>query len=174
MPVSSSPRSTEQVADSMTFKAAYKVAFVGALALLSTAIFAADDEFPGVKSLMSDAEFEASGLDKLDAEELEALDAWLIRYTVGEAPVLQESNEEVKEADKNYEVVARLGDGFTGWDGKTTFRLDNGQVWSQRLEGRYVYRGPANPEVRISRNWLGFYRMTLVDAKRSIGVSRVR
>ncbi len=143
------------------------------LGAVSTVTFA-EDSFPGVRALMSEDEFRASGLEKLDDSELKALDAWLIRYTVGEAPVLQVSNEEVKKADKNYEVVARLEDGFTGWEGETIFRLDNGQVWQQRLDGRYPYRGPANPEVRISRNWLGFYRMTLVEAGRSIGVSRLR
>ncbi len=145
------------------------------LALLTaTTTTVADEKFPGVKALMSVEEFEASGLDKLDDAEIKALNAWLIKYTIGDAQVLPVTNKEVKEADKTYELVARLADGFDGWDGETVFRLDNGQVWRQRLDGRYNYRGPANPQVRISRNWLGFYRMTLVEAERSIGVTRIR
>ena len=54
------------------------------------------------------------------------------------------------------------------------FRLENGQVWRQRLDGRYQYSGAPNPAVRIDKNWLGFYRMTLVKEGRSIGVTRVR
>jgi hypothetical protein len=123
---------------------------------------------------MSEAEFSSTGLDALSPEQLQALDAWLVRYTAGDAQVLKTASEEVKEAERDYEVVARLSSGFTGWDGDTVFYLDNGQVWRQRLQGNYPYRGPANPEVRISRNFFGFFKMTLVDVNRSIGVTRVK
>ena len=135
---------------------------------------AQESDFPGVKSLMSVAEFEKTGLDKLSKDEIEALDAWLVRYTAGEAQVLQTSSKAVREAEKDFEVESRLLGSFTGWSGQTVFRLDNGQVWQQRLDGRYRYRGPANPAVRISRNWLGFYRMTVVDTGKSIGVTPLR
>jgi hypothetical protein len=131
-------------------------------------------DFPGVQALMSEAEFINAGLDALSAEQLKALDAWLVRYTAGDAQVLQTASKEVKEAERDYEVVARLSSGFDGWDGETVFYLDNGQVWRQRLQGKYPYRGPANPEVRISRNFFGFFKMELVDAKRGIGVTRVK
>ena len=146
-----------------------------ALATLPVARAADDgDAFPGVEALMSDEEFSAAGLDRLTPAQLEALDAWLLRFTAGEAQALQESNEAVREAEKDYEVVARLSADFDGWTGDTVFRLDNGQVWRQRLDGRYVYRGPPAPEVRISRNFFGFFKMTLVDEGRGVGVSRVR
>lgn len=153
------------------------------LVLLLAAFFASiafaqgkDDgkDFPGVRALMSDAEFSEAGLDELSAEQLKALDAWLIRYTAGDAQVLSTSSEEVKEAERDYEITARLGSSFKGWTGETLFYLDNGQVWRQRLSGNYPYRGPANPEVRISRNFLGFFKMTLVETNRGIGVTRVK
>jgi hypothetical protein len=136
--------------------------------------FAADDSFPGFKKLMSEEEFRQSGLQKLSEQELDALNQWLIRYTAGEAEVLKETSEAVREAQKNYEVESTIVGEFSGWDGETIFRLANGQVWQQRLSGRYPYRGPANPAVRISKNWAGFYKMTLIEADRSVGVSRVR
>ncbi|MEM1402048.1 MAG: hypothetical protein AAGG55_01850 [Pseudomonadota bacterium] len=120
---------------------------------------------------MNDTEFSDAGLEKLSAEELRALDAWLVRYTAGDAEVLQASNKEVKEAQKDHEVLARITGDFKGWQGKTIFRLDNGQVWVQRLDGRYAYKGSPNPEVRIKRNWAGFYRMTVVETGKSIGVT---
>ena len=80
-------------------------------------------------------------------------------------------NEEVSEARKSFQVVARISGSFDGWEGDTLFHLDNGQVWRQRLSGHYRYRGPANPEVRISRNWLGFYKLTVVETGKSVGVS---
>ena len=151
----------------------YKKAVFAAVLVtgLATSSAMAEDKFPGVKALMNDAEFTETGLEKLSPEELKALDAWLVRYTAGDAEVLQASNEEVKKAQKEHEVLARITGDFKGWQGKTIFRLDNGQVWVQRLDGRYAYKGSPNPEVRIKRNWAGFYRMTIVETGKSIGVS---
>ncbi|MFK8042824.1 hypothetical protein [Congregibacter sp.] len=136
-------------------------------------IVAAEDDFPGFKKLMTVEEFEGTGLNKLSGKELDALNEWLIRYTAGEAQVLQATSEAVREAERSYEVESRITGDFSGWTGKTVFRLENGQVWRQRLSGRYPYRGPANPKVVISKNWAGFFKMTLVDIDKSIGVSQV-
>ncbi|MFT4767253.1 MAG: hypothetical protein ACI8RN_000378 [Glaciecola sp.] len=150
-------------------------ALFGVFLLMSASfVGAANDDFPGFEKLMSDQEFVETGLGKLNAKELEALNQWLIRYTAGDAVVLQATNEAVREAEKSYEVESSITGEFSGWTGKTVFRLENGQVWEQRLSGRYPYRGPANPKVVISKNFMGFYKMTLVDVDRSIGVSRVR
>jgi hypothetical protein len=131
----------------------------------------ADDDFPGVRRLMSDEEFRKTGLDGLTEQELEALDAWLLRYTAGDAEILRETSDKVREAREDHEVVSRIVGDFEGWSGGTVFRLENGQVWEQRLDGRYRYRGEPNPEVRIDRNWLGFYRLTVIESGRSVGVS---
>lgn len=138
----------------------------------TASLHAAEDDFPGIQKLMSDDDFRRSGLGKLNKEELEALDGWLLRFTAGEAQLLQQNSEAVREVEKDFVLEARLVGGFSGWTGETLFTLDNGQVWQQRLSGRYPYRGPANPEVRIEKNWLGFYKMTLVDTGKSVGVSR--
>lgn len=131
----------------------------------------ADDEFPGVRKLMSDEEFRSAGLDDLTPKQLKALDAWLLRYTAGEAELLQDTNKTVRAARADQEVVSRIVGDFDGWSGETLFRLENGQVWEQRLDGRYRYRGEPNPEVRIDRNWLGFFRMTVIGTGRTVGVS---
>jgi len=157
----------------------YKVAAPGLLRLLFVLLAGAggqvlaDEDFPGVRKLMSEEEFRASGLSRLSQEELKALNAWLIRYTAGEATVLQDSSEAVREAKEAFAIESRISGDFTGWTGKTFFKLENGQLWQQRLNGKYQYRGPANPAVRIDRNWLGFYRLTLVETGRSVGVSLV-
>ncbi len=70
------------------------------------------------------------------------------------------------------ELRARVLGEFTGWDGKTRFTLDNGQVWRQSTPG--VYRHKANdPEVTIERGLIG-YKLRLVETKRSIAVRRVK
>jgi hypothetical protein len=123
---------------------------------------------------MSPEEFSASGLDKLSDKELEALDDWLLLYTAGEAAILREDNTEVREAAKEAEILTRIEGDFRGWSGDTVFRLENGQVWRQRLQGKYRYSGPPNPEVKIQRNFLGFYMMTVVESGKSVGVKLVR
>lgn len=154
-------------------KKAIFLLFVGFLAG-NVGVKAEDSDFPGIQKLMSAEEFRAAGLNKLNETQLRSLDAWLLRFTAGEAEMLQQSSTAVREVGKDFAVDARLADGFTGWSGETRFTLDNGQVWQQRLNGRYSYTGPPNPAVRIDKNWLGFYKMTLVESGRSIGVSRVR
>jgi hypothetical protein len=131
------------------------------------------DDFPGVKGLMTAAEFEAAGLDKLSQEELEALDAWLIRYTVDDAEVVRETSDTVREAEEEFSIEAMVQEPFDGWNGDTVFRLDNGQVWRQRVPGRYYYTGN-DRRVVIKRNFLGLHVLKLLDADRSIGVTRVR
>jgi hypothetical protein len=157
------------------FTASLKASIAGAAAavplLVAVTVTAADD-FPGIESLMSAEEFRAAGLEGLSPAQLKALNDWLIRYTAEDAPVL-ESREAVREVKKDFEIVSRLSGDFSGWTGKTIFTLENGQRWQQRLEGRYSYDGPPNPEVRITRNFFGFHKMTLVDEDRGIGVTRL-
>jgi len=139
----------------------------------SLVVYAADKPFPGIEALMSPDEYRAAGIDKLSPAEREALNQWLISYTVEEAPVMRRNNEEVKEAEKSIQISATINQPFSGWSGKTVFHLDNGQIWRQRLEGRYAYNGE-NTDVIIKKNFFGFYKMTLTATDSSIGVSRIK
>jgi multidrug efflux pump subunit AcrA (membrane-fusion protein) len=76
------------------------------------------------------------------------------------------------EADQD-EFESRLVEPFTGWEGKTVFRLENGSVWRQRLPGRYLHREGDLPQVRIEKNFMGFYQMELLGYDRKIGVTRL-
>lgn len=149
-------------------------ALLGGAALTLAATLSWADEFPGIRKLMGEEQFNAAGLDRLDPEQLKSLDAWLLRYTAGEAELLQIENKEVKKARESFSLKARIQGDFKGWDGDTSFYLDNGQVWRQRLSGRYKHRGSPNPEVEISVNWLGYYKMTVLESGKSVGVSLVR
>ncbi|MEQ8516312.1 MAG: hypothetical protein RIC38_11960, partial [Chromatocurvus sp.] len=146
----------------------------GCILIASAAGLRAADEgaFPGVEKLMSAEEYRAAGLDKLTAAERAALNRWLIGYTIGEAPVIRDKNPEVKKADREQRISARVTGTFKGWSGDTVFRLDNGQVWQQRLDSRFPYNGDER-EVVIDRNFLGFYRMTHVASGRAVGVTRI-
>ena len=145
----------------------------GALFLASPA-WADKTKFPGVEKLMTEEEFAETGLEQLSEEQIKALNSWLLKYTAGEAAILRVDNKEVQQANKDFELLTRISGEFTGWSGDTIFRLENGQLWRQRLPGRHKYSGPPNPEIRISRNFMGFYKMTLVESGKSIGVKPIR
>ena len=152
-------------------------------ALLPVAVGAADavkaggvgqqKDFPGIQKLMTAEEFARAGLDKLTPAQVRALDDWLVRYTAGEAYVVQTTSEEVRAAVPEFRLEARIMPPFNGWSGQTLFRLDNGQAWRQRIKGRYMFSGD-DTRVVITRNLLGFYNMTLVSSGRSVGVEPVR
>jgi len=135
---------------------------------------AEDKSFPGIEEIMSSEQFSEAGLDRLSAEELKALNAWLVRYTAGEADIMRQHSEEVRQASKDVDIRSRIKGDFNGWSGETIFRLENGQVWRQRLSGRYSYKGPPNPEISIGRNFMGFYMMTVVETGKKVGVKLVR
>ena len=153
------------------------IRFIAHLALLSVplcGVVRADG--PDIRNLMTPEEFEASGLEKLSPQEIEALNRWIVRYTAHEAPEVRRQDKVVKaEAEKaDVEgIKTRIAGAFSGWDGDTVFRLENGQVWKQRLEGRWHYRAEA-PEVELHKNMMGFWVLRVVEADKSIGVKRLQ
>ena len=68
--------------------------------------------------------------------------------------------------------AALVGD-FTGWRGKTVFRLDNGQVWRQRSSSKYRHRGN-DQRVTFDKNFMGGWEMTVVSTGKSVLVSKVK
>ena len=96
--------------------------------------------FSAIEQEMSTEERRATGIDSLSADELEALNRWLIerfdqvqetvsaevRQEVREA-VLEEVREEAREADaaeREQSFEAEIVGNFSGWSGGTIFRLE--------------------------------------------------
>lgn len=150
------------------------------LSLPFTLVWAQDDgsAVPDVESLMSAEDFKASGLDKLTDAERAHFNEWLERYREGaeKGPVVQKPpsqwTEEQKQAEKDFNISAKVIPSFRGWSGKTTFRLDNGQTWQQRMPGKFYYSG-ASTEVTITRNFMGRHVLEHVESGRSVLVKRV-
>jgi len=126
----------------------------------------------GMKQMMSAEEFHAAGLDKLSSGELHKLDQWLLHFLAYDSPQVIKSDDAIKELQK-VPVRRRIAGHFSGWGGATVFELDNGEVWKQRLPGRYAV-SMDNPEVEIIRNILGFYELRIVKTGHKIGVTRVK
>ncbi|MDT8428052.1 MAG: hypothetical protein RQ757_04715 [Pseudomonadales bacterium] len=149
--------------------------YIGLITVLVCSIGVAsaadNDKFPGVKSLMSAEEIQATGLEKLSVEEIEALNAWLVRYTAHEASTLKGQVAEIRE-EVNQGMRDRIDGTFTGWDGNTIFNLKSGQVWQQRNGGIWSTR-MTDPEVIITRRFMWYY-LRVEGTGRSIGVTRLR
>ena len=78
-----------------------------------------------------------------------------------------------KAVSKSGPFEATLVGDFTGWRGKTIFRLDNGQIWRQRSSSQYRHRG-SDQRVKFDKNWMGGWEMTVVSSGKSVLVSKVR
>lgn len=146
-----------------------------ALVLFSAALLAEDDgAFPGFEALMTEQEYQATGLNKLTAAERDALNRWLIRYTAEESQVIYHENEEVIQAVEEQEILSAILPPFNGWWGDTVFKLENGQIWKQRQGGNYSYHGEPKPEVKITKNFMGFFRMELLAKGKVVQVKRLK
>jgi hypothetical protein len=130
-----------------------------------------DETFPGIETLMSQEELQATGVSKLSVSQVRALNEWLISYTAKDAPSLLQNNEEIRTA-LNQPVSTRIVGTFTGWRGKTKVTLENGETWQQRHKSKWIVK-MENPEVVIEKNVMGFYKMTFVKSGRAMGVKRI-
>jgi hypothetical protein len=133
----------------------------------------AAERSPDVRTLMTPEDFSAAGLDKLSESERAHLSEWLAHYRQGvlKGPAPPKTPEERAE-ERKIVIEAEVIPAFRGWSGKTVFRLDNGQVWKQRLPDRFRYSGD-DSAVTIRRNALGYYQMEHVATGRLIGVKRI-
>ncbi|MEX0899110.1 MAG: hypothetical protein WD081_00300 [Gammaproteobacteria bacterium] len=153
-----------------------------------------------LKPYMTQDEYRAAGLHKLNPAELAQFQAWFVRTVEGhEAPPVAAQaptpvtpdqaaddvprragrteserlfgNEQMKNVS---EITARIDGTFEGWDGPTRFRLENGQTWETVGELRFTPLAPIpNAQVTIRRGAFNSYRMQVEGYNRWIQVTRI-
>ncbi|GAB5559460.1 MAG: hypothetical protein SynsKO_11070 [Synoicihabitans sp.] len=81
-----------------------------------------------------------------------------------------------EEAQKNQERFTSVLQGkFRGWEGNTTFFLENGQVWRQTNDDRYYPKAAENVPVAVYKSKSGYYRLQILDNRGAwVTVKRVR
>lgn len=136
------------------------------LALATLPAFSADD--PDIRELMTVEEFAASGLSRLSSEEFDVVNRWLVRYS-GQAVDEMNSVSPVVNGMDAYTIRSKINGEFAGWNGPTRFPLKNGQVWETKSTRRYSYSA-TDPEVEITRNWIGTYKLRILETDKSIYV----
>ena len=70
------------------------------------------------------------------------------------------------------DLTTRLAGPFTGWDGDTVFRLENGQLW-QQIDSSYLYSRAESPRVTIRRAAFGSYLLQVEGIGRTVRVRRL-
>lgn len=131
---------------------------------------------PTLEERMSQADFQAAGLDKLSPTELANLNAWLsthggaVRYVAagGGAPAFDTDQGERRT------IETAIDGTFLGWNGQTTFRLKNGQEWAQSESGHYDAGKFNSPNVRIKPMMLGSWLMVVEGCGCSVRVRRIK
>jgi hypothetical protein len=139
-----------------------------------------------VEQQMSAEEFKAAGLDKLSAQELAALNAWLQRKVGQETAKVAET---AKEADRK-EVVEKnrgffdfgsaeaiesaiVGE-FRGFSKGGTYTLQNGQVWEQTDTASLACVRKTDPKVTIKPGMLGVWFMKIEGYNTQARVRRTK
>jgi len=129
---------------------AFLLACIAPVALAQTAL-------PAIEKQMTPEEFKAAGLDKLSAEELARLNAWLGRTLDTEtAKAAAVAKQEVEHESRGFfdfgseePIVAHIAGEFRSFGKGKSYTLDNGQVWQQIDDAEMVVRPLTNPEVNI-------------------------
>ncbi len=97
---------------------------------------------------------------------------WIFRREAEKDDQAEENQDSSNRFSKN---EAKMVGDFSGWSGKTTFILDNGEVWQQRrADSVRRTKRITNPEVRITKNLMGYYVMEIPAAKVKMPVTRIK
>ncbi len=145
--------------------------------LLALAAAATAAEAPTLEERMSKGEFHAAGLDKLSAPELKVLNDWLAAHqaTTVVTKVVTPTGKPVFDTDSHPEIIETRIDGtFAGWYGKTRFRLENGQEWTQTESGQFSNGRYDHPKVRIKPMLLGSWLLSIPACGCSVRVERTK
>lgn len=133
---------------------------------------------------LSEAQFKAAGLSKLESAELDALqriiDAAPAQSPAAEAVTLKlaatESSPNWRPAPADSErtiIETEVTEAFKGLFGATKITLSNGQVWQQTDRSTFD-RKLRDKRVRVKPAMLGRWRLQFLDNNLSFSVKRVQ
>lgn len=157
--------------------------------LLALPSLALAQQAPPIQQAMTAEEFRATGLDKLSAEELARLNAWLDRRVEQETAVAvaaaaeqarEEGRKEVVEKNRGFfhfgseePIVASIDGEFNGFGKGRRYRLDNGQVWEQTDSSTLAGVRRTNPGVRIRPGLMGVWYLRIDGYNTQAKVQRI-
>jgi len=128
-------------------------------AILSSAVpaRAARDVTDDIQQMMSPEEFKAAGLNKLSADELAKLNAWLQGYRQVTEKAAEKKATARAERTKMDVLVSRVDGTLPGLTGRTIIRLEDGTVWKQaNADDRYRPKNPDHPAAAVIHGVFGY------------------
>jgi hypothetical protein len=127
---------------------------------------------------MSKDEFRAAGLGKLTPAELKVLNDWLAGHATTKVvkELVTPSGKPAFETDQGqrHVIETRISGRFSGWYGKTVFKLDNGQEWTQAESGQFSNGKYDNPKVKVKPMLLGSWLLYVEPCGCSVRVERTK
>ncbi|HET7175621.1 MAG TPA: hypothetical protein VFK21_06385 [Gammaproteobacteria bacterium] len=160
--------------------------------LPSLAPLAGSDKPFDLRDAMTVNQFRKAGLDGLSAEQMTALNSWVSSSLHAPsspavtpaaptpAPVAAPAAPTAAAfgaamlapaVPEPKEIESHIAGSFTGWSGKTLFRLENGQVWQQAEPGVFATK-MQDPPVVIKKLAFG-YLLTLPGDSDTVFVRRI-
>ena len=156
----------------------------------------AADSFSTLEERMSGKEFTETGLGKLTATELAALNDWLRRHSVAtleNATARSDSSTAVTgtpdgstedlrgfpnqpKGDSEDEIInSTIVGTFSGWEQKgTLFTLANGMIWQQAKDDSFHIPPVENPQVVITKGFMKKWKLSLPGHKAKVSVIRIQ
>lgn len=150
----------------------------------------AAEGFSSLEEQMTGKEFTAAGLDKLSAEELAALNNWIRGRSLAtlDAPVAAAATTaagaeattgdqrgfKTKGDEDETPITSRLIGRFSGWDGQTVFRLENGMIWVQDDKDTFFIKPIDNPQVTIEPGMFGSWHLSVEGYNSDCKVRRIQ
>jgi hypothetical protein len=154
------------------------LAAVFVLALAAGPALAAD--FSSLEERMTEEEFRAAGLDRLSAEELANLNAWLARRNVSTQSAPAGGTEGFKpdgllgdDGDRS-RIVSRATSNQDEIGVGSTIALENGQAWRITDGSLSLSGGLAGRTVTIQPAMLGSWLLKVEGYNRALRATRVR
>ena len=160
-----------------------------ATGLAPSPALAADEGFSSLEEQMTGQEFQAAGLDKLSPQELESLNGWIRRHSLatldapaaGVAAVGAETQVQdrrglkgEKEKEDRTPISSRIVGRFSGWDGQTVFKLENGMIWAQADKDKFFTKEVEDPVVLIEPGMFGTWRLSVEGYNSNCRVERIQ
>jgi hypothetical protein len=118
---------------------------------------AREESSGGIQQMMTPEEFKAAGLNKLSAEELQKLDAWMQGYRQVAEQAGEKKGTARAERTKMDLIVSRVDGQFNGLTGRTIIRLEDGTVWKQaNADDRYRSKNTDHPAAAVIHGVFGY------------------
>ncbi len=127
-------------------------------------------------SEMTEEEKQVTGLNKLTADELNALSDWLKnKQTIINREIRQRNAgfEARRQGGDRRSVKARLEKTYNDKLGNTFYELDNGQIWKRVSSGSIFLKKDGRQLITIEPQMMGSWSLK-ADGNRSVKVQRIK